>query len=173
MVIKGISLTVVACNHCVFYNKLHFRTFLPRRKVHGQKDYSKAGSGIPISKTMGNGVELPFLGNYSLRTLIFQIAMYQRSVWTREKMIKYRVQSKNDYGPTKIKAEWTSLNLKKFRKENLGECKLRTEKAAPKSLFFLCVFELSLSHGKVLSIWGWEKEEKSYLMSDNCAPDLC
>ena len=31
---KRISLTVVAGNHCVFYNKLHFRTFFPRRKVH-------------------------------------------------------------------------------------------------------------------------------------------
>lgn len=94
---------MVACNHCVFYNKLHFRTFLPRRKVHGQKDYSKAGSGISISKTMGNGVELPFLGNYSLRTLIFQIAMYQRSVWTREKMINTESKAKMTMAPPKSK----------------------------------------------------------------------
>lgn len=60
MVIKGISLTVVACNHCVFYNKLHFRTFLPRREVHGQTDYSEAGSGIPVPRMIGNEVELPF-----------------------------------------------------------------------------------------------------------------
>ena len=110
VVIKGISSTVVAGNYCVFYNKLHFRTFLPRRKVHGQKDYSEAVSGIPVSEKMRNKVELPFLGNYSLRTLIFQAAIYQRSVWTKGRW-QNRLQSKNDYGPTKIIAEWTRSNL--------------------------------------------------------------
>lgn len=60
VVIKGISLTVVACNHCVFYNKLHFRTFLPRREVYGQTDYSETSSGIPVPRTMGNETGLPF-----------------------------------------------------------------------------------------------------------------
>lgn len=71
MVIKGISLTVVACNHCVFYNKLRFRTSLPSRKVHGQKDDSEIDSGILVSKKMGNEVELPFLENYSLKNTHF------------------------------------------------------------------------------------------------------
>lgn len=86
MVIKGISLTVVACNHCVFYNKLHSGTFLPRKKVHGQKDYSEAGSSILVSTMMGNEGELPFLGMYSLRILIFQAVISQRSVWTGKKL---------------------------------------------------------------------------------------
>lgn len=71
MVIKGISLTVVACNHCVFYNKLRFRTSLPSRKVHGQKDDSEPDSEILVSKKMGNEVELPFLENYSLKNTYF------------------------------------------------------------------------------------------------------
>lgn len=71
MVIKGISLTVVACNHYVFYNELHFRTSLSSRKEHGQKDDSEPDSGILVSKKMGNEVELPFLENYSLKNTHF------------------------------------------------------------------------------------------------------
>lgn len=71
MVIKGISLTVVACNHCVFYNKLRLRTSLPSRKVHGQKDDSEPDSEILVSKKMGDKVELPFLENYSLKNTYF------------------------------------------------------------------------------------------------------
>lgn len=159
VVIKGISLTVVACNHCVFYNKLHFRTFLPRRKVHGQKDHSKAGSGVPASKTMRTEGELLFLGNYSLGTLVFQAVIYQRSVWTKGKMKKYRCQNKNDNGPPRINAEWTGLIFWWVQKGMLGRIKLRTWRAALKALFFQCMLEWPFGHSPRESHLPWEWQE--------------
>lgn len=100
---------MVACNHCVFYNKLHFRTFLPRRKVHGQTDYSEAGCGIPVPRTMGNEVELPFFRDSFPKNAHFSSSYIPNVSLDRGEMTKLRLESKNDCRPTKINAEWTGL----------------------------------------------------------------
>lgn len=100
-------------------------------------------------------MELPFLGNYSLRTLIFQMVMYQRSVWTRGEMIKYRVQSKNDYGPTKTNADGQNLISEEVQEGESGRIQTQNRKGSPESpvlSVYVLTDPLSLSHGKVISI---------------------